>query len=151
MILIRGLMVMIIGVVRCAAQDAAAMPECREGDSNCFVTVGHRLFGDKEYAHAIDMFTKAGDNPRAIDAIGFAYETGQGKPKDLSMAFTLYSKAAEKGYEASQFHLGNCYARGVGVAADETEAYKLQEGSRSGPCLIVVQHRAQAVRGHWRG
>ena len=59
MILIRGLMVMIIGVVRCAAQDAAAMPECREGDSNCFVTVGHRLFGDKEYAQAIDMFTKA--------------------------------------------------------------------------------------------
>jgi len=49
---------------------------------------------------------------------------GQGKPKDPEMAFTLYSKAAAKGYDAAQFHLGNCFSRGVGTAEDQTKAFE---------------------------
>ena len=69
------------------------------------------------------------------------------------MAFTLYSKAAEKGYEAAQFHLGNCYARGAGVAADETEAYKwfkkaADQGHASSLYNIGLRFVRTLVHGH---
>jgi TPR repeat protein len=67
---------------------------------------------------------KAGNNANALDGLGFAYETGQGKMKDPAKAFSLYQQAAsvEGGYDLAEFHLGNCYARGVGIAEDQVKA-----------------------------
>lgn len=50
---------MLVGLsVICHAEEAP-MVECREGDSNCYLTVGHRLFSEeKKYAEAIQWFTK---------------------------------------------------------------------------------------------
>lgn len=98
------------------------MQECRDGDVPCYVQTGHRLFDEKSYDEAISWFEKAGDSPHALDAIAFAYETGQGKVKDVAKAFSLYSEAAGMGYELAEFHLGNCYARGVGIGIDEAQA-----------------------------
>jgi len=98
------------------------LPECRDGDVFCYTQTGHKLFGDGQHAEAVEWFKKAGDNPPAIDALGFSYETGQGNPKDLPKAFQLYIEAAEKGYDQAQFHAGNCYARGVGVGVNDKVA-----------------------------
>merc|ERR1712100_628260 len=68
------------------------MPECREGDVPCYVLTGHRFFDEKKYDEAITWFEKAGNSPHAIDAIAFAYETGQGKVKDHQKAFSMYAR-----------------------------------------------------------
>merc|ERR1711998_42159 len=80
------------------AQDAGEeMPECRDGDLKCYTQTGHRLFNDGEHAEAVKWFEAAGDTPSALDALGFAHETGQGRTKDAAKAFQLYSQAAAAG------------------------------------------------------
>lgn len=75
----------------------------------------------------------AGNNPSAIDALGFAYETGQGKPKDLAKAVAHYTDAAEAGLDMGLFHLGNCYAKGIGVVEDQAKASKyFQQAAEKG-------------------
>merc|ERR1711988_2045408 len=98
------------------------MPECPDGDLPCYTQTGHRLFDEKDYAGAVNWFELAGDHPPALDALGFAYETGQGKPKDPAQAFALYVVSANGGWSQAQFHLGNCYSRGVGTEKDEEAA-----------------------------
>ena len=113
------------------------LPECRDGDVFCYTQTGHKLFGDGQHAEAVEWFKKAGDNPPAIDALGFSYETGQGNPKDLPKAFQLYIEAAEKGYDQAQFHAGNCYARGVGVGVNDKVAMEwFRKAADQGTCTI---------------
>merc|ERR1711959_74115 len=70
------------------------LPECRDGDVKCYTVHGHVLYDDRKYQEGCEWFEKAGNYSPALDALAFACETGQGKPKDPSKAFKLYRDAA---------------------------------------------------------
>jgi len=95
-----------------SAAEEQELSECPGGDIPCLLQTAHRLFDDGEHREAVEYYEKAGNNANALDGLGFAYETGQGKPKDPAKAFSLYTEAASVkcGYDLAEFHLGNCYA-----------------------------------------
>merc|ERR1712093_254520 len=115
----------VVQVARGFTNTNEELPECRDGDKDCYVTAGHRLFTEGQHAEGVSWFEKAGEAlPAAADGLGFAYETGQGKAQNPARAFELYHKAANGGSANGAFHLGNCYGNGVGVAADQAAALK---------------------------
>ena len=67
----------------------------------------------RDYRAAVQMFEKAGDIPAAQFRLALLYERGQGTPKNLAMARTLYQKAAERGNVRAMHNLGVLYADGV--------------------------------------
>ena len=46
------------------------------------------------------------------------------KPKDSVEALKWYHKSAERGHVSAQLRLASMYARGMGVPADDVEAYR---------------------------
>jgi TPR repeat protein/energy-coupling factor transporter ATP-binding protein EcfA2 len=56
---------------------------------------------------------------------GWAYENGQGVPKDLTKGAELYQKAADQGDTTAQTRLGWLYERGQGVPKDLGKAAEL--------------------------
>lgn len=78
-----------------------------------------------DFRHAANMlepFAIQGD-PVFMNALGDLYaQGGKDLPKDPAKAFTLYSRAAAKGYATSQRHVAVAYERGEGVQADPTLA-----------------------------
>ena len=54
-------------------------------------------------------------DPNAQYGLGLAYETGDGFPKDLSIAVGWYKKAADQGYAEAQYRLARAYETGEGV------------------------------------
>ena len=58
---------------------------------------------------------------------GWAYQNGQGVPKDLGKAAELYQKAADKGYDLAQNNLGWLYENGEGVPKDLGKAVELYQ------------------------
>ncbi|MCF7785852.1 MAG: sel1 repeat family protein [Prosthecobacter sp.] len=74
---------------------------------------------------AFQVILKAGENGSAYEqgVLGYMYETGQGVPKDESMAIKWYSKAAELGDPGAQTNLGLMYATGRGTPVKKLLAY----------------------------
>jgi len=63
--------------------------------------------------------------PSALLVLATAYEHGEGVPKDMSRAATLYCEAARAGNAEAQFSLGWIYANGRGVDRDDAVAAAL--------------------------
>jgi len=61
--------------------------------------------------------------------LGWAYQNGQGVPKDLRKAAELYQKAADKGNAIAQNNLGWLYQNGAGVPKDLGKAAELYQKS----------------------
>lgn len=89
-------------IAACQEED---LPECRDGDLPCYTQTGHREFSEGNYPEAMRWYEMAVDHHAAVDALGFAYETGQGKPKDPAEAAAKYRSAAEAGYDMGQLLL----------------------------------------------
>ncbi|MEC8928798.1 MAG: tetratricopeptide repeat protein [Verrucomicrobiota bacterium] len=60
---------------------------------------------------------------RAQYKLGYAYDEGQGVPKNDKEAVKWYRKAAEQGYASAQSNLGYAYDWGKGVLEDDVTAY----------------------------
>ena len=56
--------------------------------------------------------------------VGYAYQTGEGVPKDPTAAIGWYRRAAERGNMGAQFMLGFMYRTGEGVEPNYSEALK---------------------------
>ena len=69
---------------------------------------------------------RAADPPDALAQfrIGYAYERGDGMPKDYAEAMRLYRLSAAQGNSVAQFRIGYLYERGLGVVRDYAEAMR---------------------------
>ncbi len=64
-------------------------------------------------------------SPLAAVRLGNYYLTGRsGCRQDISEAIKLYRQAAEAGVPEAMYHLGECYAGGIGVVADPRRAFE---------------------------
>jgi len=61
----------------------------------------------------------------ALTSLGFAYENGQGVPKDYVKAVGLYRLASDQALARAQNNLGSMYFDGHGVSQDFVEAARL--------------------------
>lgn len=92
--------------------------------------------GDYGAAHSIAApLAKAGD-PAAQHVMGFLHENGLGVPRDMTLAITLYSKAANAGYADAQFSLG--------------EIAYFAKSARQDPATAAAWYEKAAAQGHSR-
>ena len=70
--------------------------------------------------------------------MGVHLQNGAGIEKDLSTAFDLFKRAAEQDHVAAQYHLANCYERGLGCAVDLHQASIWFERAALGMFIIII-------------
>ena len=78
---------------------------------------GNILFNRKEYALAVEWYTKAAEKgyAEAQCNLGICYYNGDGVKQSYEKAVHWYAKAAEQGYARAQCYLGECYEDKHGV------------------------------------
>ncbi len=86
--------------------------------------------GIPQYSEAAHLFKIAAANhaTEAEHLLGMQYEYGLGVPKDFAAARSFYSRAAEKNYHESIYHLALMFAYGRGAQGqDFWQAFPLLE------------------------
>ena len=73
---------------------------------------------------AAERYTSAAEqgDPHAQNALGLAYQTGQGVDQDYGEALAWFRRAAEQGHAGAQWRLCEAYAAGQGVERNRAEA-----------------------------
>jgi hypothetical protein len=91
-----------------------------------------------------------GGDPQSQRLLGEAYLQGaDGVSKDDAMAAFWFTKAAEQGNNDAQYNLGICFQKGIGVARDQTAAYRWFRAACTGSGLEAgSDHLAREV---WAG
>ena len=81
----------------------------------------------QDTAAAMRLFRLAADQgyPRAISAVGYAYDHGIGVPQDIGKAISWYSKAVAANDPGALNNLAILYAEGCGVDRDHDHARRL--------------------------
>ncbi|OHD89110.1 NifU family protein [Sulfuricurvum sp. RIFCSPLOWO2_12_FULL_43_24] len=63
-------------------------------------------------------------NTDAMVNLGTMYVKGFGVERNISIAFSLFERAAAYGHETASFYMGGMYENGIGVTADKAEAIR---------------------------
>lgn len=63
-------------------------------------------------------------NTDAMVNLGTMYVKGFGVARNISVAFTLFERAAAYGHETAAFYMGGMYENGIGVSADKAESIR---------------------------
>jgi TPR repeat protein len=81
--------------------------------------------------------------------VGYAYQTGEGVPKDPATAAQWYRRSAENGNVGAQFMLGFMYRTGEGVDVDYSEALKwYRKAAKAGDGASASEIGAMFEHGH---
>ncbi len=93
-----------------------------EARSHAYYLRGYSYYAQNLYVSARKDYNRAlefnPDNAEVQAALGGLYFNGQGVPRDLALALTLYERAAELGNAQAMFHLGYAHTNGIGVEQD---------------------------------
>ena len=81
-------------------------------------------YGKKDYASAVEFYTKAANagNAASMNSLGVCYGFGKGVEKDSSLSLDWYTKAAENDYANAMLNLGLMYQNGWGIESDMSKA-----------------------------
>lgn len=92
------------------------------GDKPDVHTKEHRVADAYPRKNSMDKIDTG--NVDAQYALGMAYLSGNGKPKDPILAATWLRKAAKQNHAGAQYQLGIIYRDGIGIAKSDSEAMK---------------------------
>lgn len=82
-------------------------------------------FDKKDYMTARSIWEPlSATNTDAMVNLGTMYVKGFGVERNISVAFTLFERAAAYGHETAAFYMGGMYENGIGVSADTTESIR---------------------------
>lgn len=102
-----------------------------QGNGEAWYTIGNfymdGLGVDVDLKKAFEYWLKGADygDVNAMTMVGNVYSVVGGIVDiDVYKAFEYYKISAELGCSTGQFHLGECYQKGIGVSKDLTEAKK---------------------------
>jgi TPR repeat protein len=76
------------------------------------------------------------------------YSVGEGVPQDSNQAVFWYLKAAERGDNFAQFHLGYLYDKGQSVPQDYAEAYFWYDLAAAGTSGEIAAGARDEVASH---
>lgn len=85
------------------------------------------------------------ETPGDLFAQGYSHLTGQGTPRDATLAAKLFLQAAQTGEPQSQFQLGVMFMDGLGVPRDNLWAWFWLDKAASSPTL--PDEARQAAKG----
>jgi hypothetical protein len=82
-------------------------------------------FDKKDYMAARAIWEPlSATNTDAMVNLGTMYVKGFGVERNISIAFTLFERAAAYGHETAAFYMGGMYENGIGTTADKAEAIR---------------------------
>ena len=96
---------------------------------------GDKLYDNKEYEKAIELYKKAAalGHIGVLNRLGWMYKYGEGVEQSDTEAVKWYRKGAEAGNANAMNNLGLMYDNGRGVAQSDTEAVKwYRKGAEAG-------------------
>lgn len=100
-----------------------------------FCDEGDKLYDNKEYEKAIELYKKAAalGHIGVLNRLGWMYRYGEGVEQSDTEAVKWYRKGAEAGNANAMNNLGLMYDNGRGVAQSDTEAVKwYRKGAEAG-------------------
>ena len=78
----------------------------------------------EDVVRAAELYEQAKwQEAEAAFSLGECYRLGRGKPRDASLAFENYLRAAHMGHAGGQYRTAFCYETGEGTECNETEAW----------------------------
>ena len=91
-----------------------------------FCDEGNKLYDNKEYEKAIELYKKAAalGHIGVLNRLGWMYQNGEGVEQSDTEAVKWYRKGAEAGNAAAMNNLGAMYKNGKGVEQSDTEAVR---------------------------
>jgi TPR repeat protein len=98
--------------------------KANKGDAEAQYKLGEHYFNQGDFSKAFEWFKKSAsnENDKAINYLGYLFETGKGVEKDLSSALKYYKLAADKGNRVAMNNVGIFYYFGKGVTIDYVKA-----------------------------
>jgi len=82
-------------------------------------------YDKKEYMVAKSIWEGlSATNADAMVNLGTMYVKGFGVPKSISIAFTLFERAAAYGHETASYYMGGMYENGIGVTENKAQAIR---------------------------
>ena len=100
-----------------------------------FSAEGDKLYDNKEYEKAIELYKKAAalGHIGVLNRLGGMYQYGEGVEQSDTEAVKWYRKGAEAGNDYAMNNLGWMYQNGKGVEQSDTEAVKwYRKGAEAG-------------------
>ena len=100
-----------------------------------FSAEGDKLYDNKEYEKAIELYKKAAalGHIGVLNRLGGMYQYGEGVEQSDTEAVKWYRKGAEAGNDYAMCNLGLMYDNGQGVEQSDTEAVKwYRKGAEAG-------------------
>ena len=100
-----------------------------------FSAEGDKLYDNKEYEKAIELYKKAAalGHIGVLNRLGGMYQYGEGVKQSNTEAVKWYRKGVEAGNAAAMNNLGRMYQNGKGVEQSDTEAVKwYRKGAEAG-------------------
>ena len=88
-----------------------------EEDADAIVDKGNEALAAKDYATALEMYTRAADlgNARGVSNLGWLCQNRFGVERDYEKAIAYYEKASAMGQNVATANLGWLYYNGEGV------------------------------------
>ena len=95
------------------------------GDVDAMFQLGNGFAQQGNNVEAVRWFRSASErgHVKAINALGFMYEEGQGVPQNFEQASNLYMQAMKRGDPDAMVNRGVMLAQGKGIKADSLQAY----------------------------
>ena len=100
-----------------------------------FSAEGDKLYDNKEYEKAIELYKKAAalGHIGVLNRLGWMYDSGKGVEQSDTEAVKWYRKGAEAGNAYAMNNLGLMYQNGKGVEQSDTEAVRwYRNGAKAG-------------------
>lgn len=110
------------------------MDQARNRDGDACYNLAELYYQKEDYEKAVFWYQEAASckkvNPNVYFNLGFAYQHGEGVPKDMIAALDYYQKAAEFGVPQALYNLAYFYQNGLGVTQDfDKAAYYIRRAS----------------------
>ncbi|MEC4112771.1 tetratricopeptide repeat protein [Myroides pelagicus] len=97
------------------------------GSPLAMLTMGdYYLYGyepETVYDPAFEFYKGAEERGYISEGLGICYQYGVGVEKDETLAYSCYTRAAERGYDSATYRLAQCYYFGIGTDKDRVEAF----------------------------
>lgn len=111
------------------------MERARDRDGDACYDLAEVYYQKEDYEKAVFWLQEAAScnrvNPNVYFHLGFAYQHGEGVPRDMISALDHYQKAAEFGIPQALYNLAYFYQNGLGVTQDfEKAAYYIRRASQ---------------------
>jgi len=129
-------------------KDSGRSKDIESSKANEYYLLGKEEYKKGNFAKAIKLFRRAGDNPPAQHELGGCYYWGKGVTKNVKEATKLFLEAANAGFTSSQSLLGFWYKTGQDVKKDMKESVRWYSKASLGGNKVAAKELKNIFKEH---